>query len=78
MVEEPKAAIKPANKGKFKAKAEAAGKSTAEFASEHKGDKGVLGKEARLAGTLMGMHHKKKEHKAPSNPRAKFYGESKK
>lgn len=43
--------------GAFKAKAEAAGKSTREFASEHAGDSGRLGKQARLAQTLMGMHH---------------------
>ncbi len=42
--------------GAFKAKAEAAGKTTREFASEHAGDSGTLGKEARLAKTLMGMH----------------------
>ncbi len=39
--------------GQFKAKAEAAGKSTAEFASEHAGDSGKTGKQARLAQTLM-------------------------
>lgn len=45
--------------GQFAAKAEKAGKSTAEFASEHAGDSGKLGKQARLAKTLMGMHHGK-------------------
>jgi hypothetical protein len=35
--------------GQFKAKASRAGKSTSEFASEHAGDKGKLGKQARLA-----------------------------
>lgn len=49
--------------GQFKAKAEAAGKSTKEFAQEHVGSKGKLGKQARLAATLMGMHHEKKEGK---------------
>ena len=49
--------------GQFKAKAEHAGKSTAEFAKEHEHSKGKLGKEARLAETLMGMHHKKKTSK---------------
>lgn len=47
--------------GQFKAKAEAAGKSTKEFASEHAGDSGKTGAQARLAETLMGMHHKKKK-----------------
>jgi hypothetical protein len=42
--------------GAFKAKAEAAGKTTREFASEHSGDSGKLGDQARLAQTLMGMH----------------------
>lgn len=46
--------------GQFRAKAEKAGKSTAAFASEHAGDSGTLGKQARLAQTLMGMHHKRK------------------
>lgn len=40
--------------GQFKAKAEAAGKSTAEFAREHAHSPGRLGKQARLALTLMG------------------------
>lgn len=46
--------------GQFRAKAEAAGKSTAEFAAEKAGAPGKLGKEARLASTLMGMSHAKK------------------
>lgn len=46
--------------GQFKAKAEAAGETTREFASEHAGDSGKTGKQARLARTLMGMHHKKR------------------
>ena len=50
--------------GQFRAKAERAGESTAEFASEHSGDSGKLGKEARLAKTLMGMNHKHKTHKS--------------
>lgn len=56
-----KKAVKPENRGKFKAKAEAAGKSTAEFAKEKKDAPGTLGKEARLASTLMGMSHKRKK-----------------
>ncbi len=44
--------------GQFRKKAEAAGETTKEFAAEHKGDSGKLGKQARLASTLMGMGHK--------------------
>lgn len=44
--------------GQFKAKAEAAGKTTREFAAEKASAPGKLGKQARLASTLMGMHHK--------------------
>lgn len=44
--------------GAFKAKAEAAGKSTAEFAAEKADAPGKLGKEARLAETLSGLRHK--------------------
>jgi hypothetical protein len=51
-----KGAINPKHKGAFRAKAEAAGKSTAEFAREHEHDSGTLGNQARLAETLMGMH----------------------
>ena len=40
--------------GQFKAKAEAAGKGTAEFAAEHAHSAGRLGKQARLALVLMG------------------------
>ena len=67
-----KKAVAPENKGKFKAKAEAAGKSTAEFAKEKAGAAGTLGKEARLAQTFSKM-----KHKAPSakNMREKMYGE---
>lgn len=54
-----KGAIKPENKGLFKEKAERAGKTTREFAAEHADDSGTLGKEARLARTLMGMRHKR-------------------
>lgn len=46
-------------KGAFRAKAEHAGKTTREFAEEKKDAPGKLGKEARLAGTLMGMRHKR-------------------
>lgn len=48
-------AVKPASKGKFTAKANAAGKSVAAFAQEKKSAPGKLGKEARLAITLKGL-----------------------
>lgn len=64
--------------GQFAAKAKAAGKSTRAYAEEHKGDKGKLGKQARLALTLMGMHKGKKEtkkkHRSASEVRTKMYG----
>ena len=41
--------------GAFKAKAQAAGMSTKAYAEKEKGAPGKLGKEARLAKTLMGM-----------------------
>ena len=44
--------------GQFAAKAKAAGETTRQFAAQHDKDKGKLGKQARLAETLMGMHHK--------------------
>ncbi len=53
----PKGWIKGAIKhpGAFKAKAEAAGKTTREFAAEKAGAKGKLGQQARLAETLLNM-----------------------
>lgn len=48
--------------GQFRKKAKAAGESTKEFASEHAGSPGKLGKQARLAETLMGEHKKPKAH----------------
>lgn len=51
--------------GQFRAKAEKAGETTREFAAQHAGDKGKLGKQARLAETLMGMSHK---HKSKASP----------
>ncbi len=68
-----KSAVKPENKGKFKAKAEAAGESTREFAEEKKDAPGELGKEARLAQTLMGMH-KKKSRTSSKEMQRKLYG----
>lgn len=57
--------------GQFKAKAEAAGESTKQFADEHAGDGGKTGKQARLAKTLMGFHHKPPSSK---KMRGKMYG----
>lgn len=65
-------AVKPSHKGKFSAKASAAGKSTHAYAEEEKNAGGVLGKEANLALTFeehrpgkarmkMRKHHFKKE-----------------
>jgi hypothetical protein len=61
--------------GQFKAKAEAAGKSTSEFAREHAHAEGRLGKQARLALVLMGKSvpgggkkpHKSREEKRYGN-----------
>lgn len=55
-----KKAVPESHKGDFSAKAKAAGKTTREYAAEHASDSGRLGKQARLAETLMGMPHKKK------------------
>ncbi len=52
-----KNAIDPAHKGQFRAKAENAGMSTRAFAEKEKDAPGKTGKQARLAMTLMGMHH---------------------
>jgi hypothetical protein len=62
-------AIKPENKGKFKAKAEAAGKTTREFSEEKSSAPGKIGRQARLAETLMGMHKKSRN--------ARWYGDKK-
>ncbi len=50
-----KGAIK--HPGALKAAAKKAGESTHEFAEAHKHDSGKTGNRARLALTLMGMHH---------------------
>lgn len=52
-----KSAINPSHAGQFRAKAEAAGESTRQYAEQHKGDSDKTGKQARLALTLMGMRH---------------------
>jgi hypothetical protein len=54
-------AIPESHKGAFKAKAEAAGKTTREFAREKADAPGKLGKEARLASTLMGMNKERRK-----------------
>ncbi|SDD95121.1 hypothetical protein SAMN05216337_1017136 [Bradyrhizobium brasilense] len=64
-----KKAVPESRRGVFKKKAEAAGKTTREYAAEHAGDSGTLGKEARLAQTLMGMR-KKKSAKLYDHPRS--------
>ena len=56
--------------GAFKAKAEHAGKTTREFASEHERDSGRIGKQARLAETLMGMN------KGGGEKKRNWYGKS--
>lgn len=63
-----KKAVPKANKGVFKAKAEAAGKTTKEFAAEKSDAPGKLGAEARLAETLMGMNSAKKKSKLYTHP----------
>lgn len=50
-----KGAIK--HPGSFRKAAKKHGVSTRTYAEEHKGDSGKTGKRARLALTLMGMHH---------------------
>ena len=65
MAEKPKSkwikkAIPAAHRGKFREKAERAGMSTAAYAAKEAHAPGALGKEARLAETLMGMHKKRK------------------
>lgn len=64
-----KEAVPKKNRGLFKAKAEAAGKTTREYAAEKSDAPGALGKEARLAENLMGMAHKKKS-KLYTHPRS--------
>ena len=66
-----KKAVPEARKGVFKAKAEAAGMSTKAYAEKEKDAPGTLGKEARLATTLMGMGHKAKKSKMYDHPRSK-------
>lgn len=63
--------------GQFKAKAEAAGKSTRAFAEDHKGSPGKLGEQARLALTLMGESKNKstpKKTRSTSEVQKAMYG----
>jgi hypothetical protein len=53
--------------GQFKAKAKAAGKSTAEYASEKADAPGLLGKQARLAKVGMAAHHKAANRYSPKH-----------
>ena len=50
-----KKAVPAAHRGKFREKAERAGMSTAAYATKEEHASGTLGKEARLAKTLMGF-----------------------
>jgi hypothetical protein len=62
-----KSAVPESHKGKFGAKAAAAGKSTAEYAAEKASAPGALGKEARLAQTFEKIRPKKGLHYANSS-----------
>lgn len=70
-----KAVTEDMDKGAFRKKAEAAGKSTAAYAREHEDDSGKLGKQARLAETLMAMNKAHKEKSASNKTiRNTMYG----
>lgn len=56
--------------GTFRKKAEAAGETTREYAEEKKDAPGKLGKEARLAGTLMGMSKRRSIYNHPRSMKA--------
>lgn len=58
--------------GQFRAKAQSAGMSTAAFAKKKAHAKGITGKQARLATTLMGMNHGKKKSASPMKASAQF------
>jgi len=66
-----KGAIK--HPGAFKKKAEKAGQSTREFAREHEHDGGRVGRQARLAETLMSMRKGKKEGGERKRPSIKSF-----
>ena len=76
MAENPKkwiqGAVPESHKGVFKKKAQAAGKTTKEFAEEHKHDSGKLGSEARFAENVMGLNKgKKKRSPLYDHPKSK-------
>ena len=52
-------AVPKSHEGKFSEKAKASGMSTREYADKESSASGALGKEARLAKTLMRIHHRK-------------------
>lgn len=58
--------------GQFREKAERAGMSTAAYAEKEKNAPGKLGKEARLAKTLMSFHHPKR--RSAKEQRTAMYG----
>lgn len=60
--------------GQFKAKAEKAGMTTREYAEKHKDAPGKLGKQARLALTLMGMNHSGKKGGEKRSEAETLYG----
>jgi hypothetical protein len=65
-----KKAVPESRNGVFKAKAERAGETTREYAKKKESAPGKLGKEARLAETLMGMPHKPKKSRMYDHPRS--------
>lgn len=61
--------------GQLREKAESVGKSTSAYAHEHEHDSGKTGKQARLAESLMAMHHANHKHSASNKTmRNSFYG----
>jgi len=61
--------------GQFRRKAQAAGMSTAAYARKEAGASGTLGKQARLAETLMGLRKKHKSAAKTMYPSANDSGE---
>lgn len=63
------------DKGVFRKKAERAGKTTEAYAEEHEHSKGKIGKQARLAESLMAMSKAHKKHSSSSKEiMDSFYG----
>lgn len=60
--------------GQFKAKAEKAGESTAEFAHAHEDSPGKLGKQARLAEVGMAASHHRKSKSAEDRMKGRYGG----